>query len=106
MHRVRRLIPAEIWIAALLIAASCVTSHQPETLVREGRVVHVESHINRGGEATILITIAYENGGLYEQDTREYPMGSREGILFGHTGRCVSVREIPGGEQTLQRCRD
>lgn len=97
------LLPAEIWIAALLIAASCVTSHQPDTLVREGRVVQVQSRINRGGEATILVTIAYKSEGLYEQDTREYAMGSREAILFGHTGRCVSVRQV-NTELVLRPC--
>jgi len=91
----RRIFPsAEITLAALLVAAACTVSPSlPGTLVKHGTVVRVESRITNTGEATVLVTIAYETEGSYEQDTREYAMGSREAIMFGHTGKCVAVRE-------------
>lgn len=95
---------SEIWLAALLVAASCTVSHQPETLVRQGRVEKVETVISRDGQPTVLITISFISENSYEQDTREYPFGSREAILFGHTGRCVEVREVAGGDLILRPC--
>src|SRR5689334_3082221 len=99
---------AEVWLAALVLAASCVV--HPDAPVghsREGTVVDVRRYISDEGEPMVRLTVSTQEvtdeGMLYENNSIVFPATSREAVLFGHRGACAQISRW-GDEIRLTPC--